>query len=100
MFNKVIDRRFFQSEAGSGQSILDEISAEVAQLTDEEIAAAATQIQARKDREKARMTPDRAQKMKDREKRRRLLNKKIMELAKAKGLVPQAQAAQAAEAAQ
>lgn len=81
--------RFYQN------SILDEISAEVSQLTDEEIAQAATQIQARKDREKARMTPDRAQKMKDREKRRRLLNKEIMRIAKEKGLVAQAQAAQA-----
>lgn len=82
--------RYFQTS-----SILDEISEEVANLTDEEIAQAASQIQARRDREKARMTPDRAQKMKDREKRRRLLNKRIMEVAKQKGLVAQVQAEQA-----
>lgn len=79
--------RYFQQN-----SILDEISEEVANLTDEEIATAAAQIQARKEREKLRMTPDRAQKMKDREKRRRLLNKRIMEVAKQKGLVAQVQA--------
>lgn len=85
--------RYFQQN-----SILDEISEEVANLTDEEIAQAATAIMARKDREKARMTPDRAQKMKDREKRRRMLNKRIMEVAKQKGLVAQVQAETAAQA--
>lgn len=68
-------------------SILDEISAEVAQLSDEEIAAAAAQIQARRERAKAAVTPERAQKMKDREKRRRQLQSAILKLAKEKGLV-------------
>lgn len=77
-------------------SILDEIAAEVAQLSDEEIAKAAQAIQARKVREKERMTPDRAQKMKDREKKRRLTNKAILMLAKQKGLLPQAEAEVAA----
>lgn len=68
-------------------SILDDISAEVAQLSDEEIAKAAAQIQARNDRAKASMTPDRVQKMKDREKRRRALNSAILKAAKEKGLL-------------
>lgn len=68
-------------------NLLDEISQEVANLSDEELAQAAQAIQARKTKEKARMTPERAQKMKDREKRRRLLNSQILKAAKEKGLV-------------
>ena len=81
-----------------GQNILDEIAAEVAQLSDDEIAQAAQAIQARKLREKAKMTPDRKERMKERERRKRLLNKAILQLAKDKGLVQQAEAAVAAEA--
>lgn len=77
-------------------SLLDEIAGEISQLSDAEIAEAAAKIQAQKDRAKAAMTPERAQKMKDREKKRRLLNAEILKLAKAKGLVPGA-AAPAAE---
>lgn len=69
-------------------SILDEITAEVAQLSDEEIAKAAASIVERKAKAKAAMTPDRAQKMKDREKKRRLTQSAILKLAKEKGLVP------------
>lgn len=78
--------------SGETNSLLDEISAEVAQLSDEEIAKAAQAIQARKEREKARMTPDAKQKMKDREKRRRLVAKEVLRIAKEKGLVAQANA--------
>lgn len=84
----------------NGNSILDEISAEVAQLSDEEIAKAAQAIQARQARAKAAMTPDRAQKMKDREKRRRMLNSAILKAAKAKGLVGDVVDAGATEAVQ
>lgn len=76
----------------NANSILDEISAEVAQLSDDEIAKAAAAILERKSREKARMTPDRKEKMKLAEKRRRVTNQEILKLAKAKGLVPAAQA--------
>lgn len=67
-------------------SLLDDISAEIAALSDQEIAEAAKQIQARKEKEKARMTPDRKEQMKEREKRRRLKNAEILKAAKAKGL--------------
>lgn len=77
-----------------GQSILDEISAEVANLTDEEIAAAAAQIMASREKAKARMTPESKEKMKQREKKRREMQKAILALAKQKGLVPQAVGAQ------
>lgn len=73
-------------------NILDQISAEVAGLSDAEIAEAAKQILARKEREKQKMTPDKKEKMKERERRKRLLNKEIMRLAKEKGLVETAQA--------
>lgn len=73
-------------------NILDEIAAEVAQLSDEELAAAAAQIQERNEKAKARMTPDAKQKMKDREKRRRMLNKEILRIAKEKGLAGTVQA--------
>ena len=73
------------------KSILDEITAEVSQLTDEEIAQAAAKIQERQAAARARMTPETKQKMKDREKRRRLTNQAILKLAKEKGLVAQAQ---------
>lgn len=63
-------------------SLLDEINAEVANLSDEEIAAAAQKISARKDRAKASMTEERKQKMKDREKRRRQLDAAILKKAK------------------
>lgn len=69
-------------------SLLDDIAKEVSELSDDEIAAAAAKITERKAKEKARMTPERAQKMKDREKRRRQLNAAILAAAKAKGLVP------------
>lgn len=68
-------------------SLLDQINAEVAALSDEEIAKAAQAIQARKDREKARMTPATKEKMKEREKKRRQLNAAILKAAKEKGLV-------------
>lgn len=68
-------------------SLLDQINAEVAALSDEEIATAAAAIQARKEREKARMTPDAKEKMKVREARRRKLNAAILAEAKRKGLV-------------
>ncbi len=80
-------------------SILDDIAAEVAQLTDAEIAATANALLARKERDKAKMTPDKKQQMKDREKRKRLLNKEIMKLAKAKGFIADAEAAAEATAA-
>lgn len=73
-------------------SILDEIAAEVGQLTDEEIATAAAAIQAKKEKAKLSMTPERAQKMKDREKKRRLTNSAILKLAKEKGLLPSTEA--------
>lgn len=63
-------------------SILDDINTEVSNLSDEEIAAAAAKISARKDRAKASMTDERKQKMKDREKRRRQLDKAILDRAK------------------
>jgi hypothetical protein len=69
-------------------SLLDDIAAEVSQLTDEEIAAAAASIMARKTKEKARMTPERIQAGKDREKKRRMTNAAILALAKEKGIVP------------
>lgn len=73
-------------------SILDDIAAEVAALTDEELAEAASKIQAQRVAARARMTPDRAQKMKDREKARRQKNALIVKLAKEKGLVADATA--------
>lgn len=78
-------------------SILDEIAAEVGQLSDEEIQKAAAAILERKERAKQAMTPERAQKMKDREKRRRQLNSAILAAAKAKGLVPSEAPAPATE---
>lgn len=79
-------------------SILDEISAEVAQLSDEEIAKAAEAIQARKAKEKAKMTPEKKEAMKERERRKRAFNKAVLEAAKAKGLVKDGQVVEAAEA--
>lgn len=73
-------------------SILDEISAEVGQMTDEQLAEAAAKIQGRRERAKAAMTPERIQKAKDREAKRRKLNSEILKAAKAKGLVPGAAA--------
>lgn len=77
-------------------SMLDQISAEIAELSDEELAAAAQKIQARNDAARQRMTPERKQKMKDAEARRRKLNAAILKAAKEKGLVgkPAEQAAQ------
>lgn len=72
-------------------SLLDDIAKEVSELSDDEIAAAAAKITERKAKEKARMTPERAQKMKDREKRRRQYNAAVLAAAKAKGLVPAAE---------
>lgn len=74
--------------SGESASLLDQINEEVAALTDEEIAKAAAAIQARKEREKARMTPDAKEKMKQREKKRRQLNAQILKVAKEKGLLP------------
>lgn len=71
-------------------ALLDDIANEVSQLTDEQIAEAANAILARKAKEKGRMTPDRVQKMKDREKARRTRNQEILKLARAKGIVPPA----------
>lgn len=71
-------------------TLIDDISKEVSELSDADIAAAAAQILERKAKEKARMTPDRAAKMKEREKHRRLLNSAILKAAKEKGLVPTA----------
>lgn len=68
-------------------SMLDDIQKEVSELTDAEIAEAAGKIQARQDRAKASMTPERKQKMKDREAHRRKLNAAILKAAKEKGLV-------------
>lgn len=67
--------------------LLDQIEAEIGALSDQEIADAAAQIQARKDRAAQAMTPERKQKMKDREKLRRLKNAAILKVAKEKGLV-------------
>lgn len=67
--------------------LLDQIEAEIGALSDQEIADAAQQIQARKERAAAAMTPERKQKMKDREKQRRLKNAAILKLAKEKGLL-------------
>lgn len=85
--------------AETAQSILDEIAQEVEALSDDEIAKAAAAIQARKATEKARMTPERQQKMRDREKRRRELNKAIMLAAKKRGIATEVAAEQAATAA-
>lgn len=68
-------------------SLLDEISAEVGQMSDEELAAAAAKITERREKAKQAMTPERIQKSKDREKKRRQLNSEILKAAKAKGLV-------------
>lgn len=72
-------------------SLLDEISAEVGNMSDEELAVAAAKITERRERAKAAMTPERIQKGKDREKRRRQLNAAIVKAAKAKNLVPGAE---------
>lgn len=74
-------------------SILDEIVAEVGNLSDDEIAVAAQAIQARKEKERAKMTPERKEQMKQREQRKRALNREILRLAKEKGLLAQANAA-------
>lgn len=79
-------------------SLLDDIATEIGQLSDEEIAEAAAKIQASKDKAKAAMTPERVQKMKDREKKRRLLNAAILKAAKDKGLVAGAAVASEGEA--
>lgn len=71
-------------------ALLDEVQAEVNQLTDEQIAEAAQKLIARQQAQRAAITPERAAKAKEREKRRRMLNSEIVKLAKAKGLVPAA----------
>lgn len=68
-------------------SILDEINAEVAQLSDEEIAKAAASILQGRERAKSRMTPDRKENMRQQEKKRRERQKAILAMAKQKGLV-------------
>lgn len=68
-------------------TLLDEIAKDLSELTDEQIAEAAQKILARQAKTKAAMTPDRIQKGKDREKRRRALNSAILKAAKEKGLV-------------
>lgn len=72
-------------------NILDEITKEVNELSDEQLAEAAAQIlerqRAQRERAKSSMTPERAQAMKEREKRRRQTNAEIVRLAKEKGLV-------------
>jgi hypothetical protein len=72
-------------------NIMDEIAQEVAQLTDEEIARAAAAIQQRRAKAKAAMSPDRKERMKERERRKRLLQKAILQLAREKGLLAEAQ---------
>lgn len=69
-------------------TLLDDIQKEISELSDEQIAEAASKIVARKQREKARMTPDKKEQMKQRETRRRQLNAAILKAAKEKGLVP------------
>ena len=68
-------------------SVLDEITKEVSQMTDEQIAEAAAKLLAQQERAKQRMTPERKQAMREREARRRKLNQAILREAKAKGLV-------------
>lgn len=68
-------------------SLLDDVQSEVSKLSDAEIAEAAQKIQARQQKARASMSPDRVQKQKDREKHRRALNSAILKAAKAKGLV-------------
>lgn len=69
-------------------TLLDDIQTEVSQLSDEDIAKAAAEIQAKREAAKARVTPDQKNRMKEREKHRRLRNSAILQLAKQKGLVP------------
>lgn len=85
------------ADGQQGNSIMDEINAELASLSDEQIAAAALEIQARNDKARLAMnSPERKAKMRASEKKRRETNKAIMALAKQKGLLPQAQANAAA----
>lgn len=74
-------------------SLLDDITKEVSGLSDDEIAAAAAQIQAKRLAQRTKQnTPERRTAMKAREQKKRAINKEIMRLAKEKGLLPTAQA--------
>jgi hypothetical protein len=83
-------------------NMLDEIASEVGQLSDEDLAKAALEIQARnaaaRDRAKQRQTPEAKAKMREREAKRRKTNAAILALAKQKGLIP-AESTEAAPAA-
>lgn len=75
-------------------SMLDDITKEVAGLSDEEIAKAALAIQAKRaDQRQKQNTPERRAKMKAREQRKRAVNKEILRIAREKGLLAQAEAA-------
>lgn len=78
-------------------SILDEVAAEVANLSDEEIAAAAAKIDAQRRKQRQSMTEERKAKMKAAEQKRRAVKSAILKLAKEKGLLPQAEAQVAAQ---
>lgn len=69
------------------ESLLDQIASEVSQMSDEDLAVAAAKISQSREKAKARMTPERVQAGKDREKARRQKNAAILKLAKEKGLV-------------
>lgn len=69
-------------------SLLDDITKEVSGLSDDEIAAAAAQIQAKRLAQRSKQnTPERRTAMKAREQKKRAINKEIMRLAKEKGLL-------------
>lgn len=74
-------------------SLLDDITKEVANLSDEEIAKAALAIQAKRaDQRQKQNTPERRAKMKQREQRKRAVNKEILRIAREKGLLATAEA--------
>lgn len=67
--------------------ILDDINAEVAQLSDEELTKAAAAIMERRDKAKAAVTPERKAKARAQDKARRDKASAILKLAKERGLV-------------
>lgn len=74
-------------------SLLDDITKEVSQLSDEEIAKAAATIQARRQEQRQKQnTPERRAKMKAREQHKRAVNKEILRIAREKGLLQTAEA--------
>lgn len=70
-------------------NLLDDIANDIANLSDDDLKAAAEEILAARERAKARpLSAATKERMREREKRRRKYNSELLKIAREKGLVP------------